>query len=59
MPVIRDPKLIDRARAYLARDDAVASEEDARSALENLVGFFELLLRWEAEDRDPRHGGQE
>lgn len=28
------------------------SEERARAALENLVGFFEVLIRWDREDRE-------
>jgi len=32
------------------------TEEDAREILDNLTGFFEILHRWDKEDKAKREG---
>lgn len=48
------PELIEQTISiFESRTGRVISEEDARQAVENISGFFQVLQEWaEAEDRD-------
>ena len=35
------------------------SDEDARAILENVKGFFTLLLEWETNEQQKKRGGQD
>lgn len=46
-------ELIDEARAvFQPQTDRQLSPEDGRQILENLVGFFSVLLEWDQRERE-------
>lgn len=50
-PMSRHPQedLAQRARHLLQQEGAQPSAEDAAEALDNLIGYFRLLLQWQTE----------
>lgn len=39
-------------RTWQSRVNASLSEEDARKIAENIAGYFEVLLEWEAREKE-------
>jgi hypothetical protein len=54
-----DDNLIDRTlEVWQPRNAQRLSDEDARAILENVKGFFTLLLEWETNEQQKQGGGQ-
>lgn len=54
-PVPANSPLIDSAmKFWQPRSQRPLSREDAREIVENITGFFSILLEWEAQDREGR-----
>ena len=52
--------LIDRTlEVWQPRNAQRLSDEDARAILENVKGFFTLLLEWETNEQQKKGGGQD
>ena len=52
--------LIDRTlEVWQPRNAQPLSDEDARAILENVKGFFTLLLEWEANEQQKKGGSQD
>ena len=52
--------LIDRTlEVWQPRNAHRLSDEDARAILENVKGFFTLLLEWEANEQQKKASGQD
>ena len=52
--------LIDRTlEVWQPRNAQRLSDEDARAILENVKGFFTLLLEWETNEQQKKAGGQD
>jgi hypothetical protein len=52
--------LIDRTlEVWQPRNAQRLSDEDARAILENVTGFFTLLLEWETNEQQEKGGGQD
>ena len=50
-----DDNLIERTlEVWQPRNDQRLSDEDARAILENVKGFFTLLLEWETSEQQER-----
>lgn len=57
-PVSSNSPFIDDTLAYWQPiSDRVLTREDAREIIENLSGFFAVLLEWDAEDRQRAASG--
>ena len=55
-----DDNLIERTlEVWQPRNDHRLSDEDARAILENVKGFFTLLLEWETSEQQEKSGGQD
>jgi hypothetical protein len=55
-----DDNLIDRTlEVWQPRNAQRLSDEDARAILENVKGFFTLLLEWETNEQQKQGGGQD
>ena len=55
-----DDNLIDRTlEVWQPRNANRLSDEDARAILENVKGFFTLLLEWETNEQQKKGGGQD
>jgi hypothetical protein len=55
-----EDNLIDRTiEVWQPRNDQRLSDEDARAILENVKGFFTLLLEWETNEQQKKGGGQD
>jgi hypothetical protein len=55
-----DDNLIERTlEVWQPRNDHRLSDEDARAILENVTGFFTLLLEWETSKQQEKGGGQD
>ena len=55
-----EDNLIDRTlEVWQPRNDQRLSDEDARAILENVTGFFTLLLEWETNEQQKKGGGQD
>jgi hypothetical protein len=55
-----EDNLIDRTlEVWQPRNAQPLSDEDARAILENVKGFFTLLLEWETNDQQEKCGGQD
>ena len=55
-----DDNLIDRTlEVWQPRNAQRLSDEDARAILENVKGFFTLLLEWETNEQQKKGGGQD
>ena len=55
-----EDNLIDRTlEVWQPRNAHRLSEEDARAILENVKGFFTLLLEWEADEQQKKGGSQD
>ena len=55
-----EDNLIDRTlEVWQPRNAQRLSDEDARAILENVKGFFTLLLEWETDDQQKKGGGQD
>jgi hypothetical protein len=53
-------QLIDRTlEVWQPRNAERLSDEDARAILENVKGFFTLLLEWETNEQQKKGGGQD
>ena len=51
---------IDRTlEVWQPRNAQRLSDEDARAILENVKGFFTLLLEWETNEQQKKAGGQD
>jgi hypothetical protein len=49
---------IEETRAFWqSRTDRVLTREDAREIIENMTGFFRVLLEWDRAKRSKPHGG--
>lgn len=54
-PVPANSPLIDSAIGFWQpRSPRPLAREDARQIVENMTGFFSILLEWEAQDREAR-----
>jgi hypothetical protein len=54
-----EDNLIDRTiEVWQPRNANRLSDEDARAILENVTGFFTLLLEWETNEQQKKSGGQ-
>ena len=52
--------LIDRTlEVWQPRNANRLSDQDARAILENVTGFFTLLLEWETSEQQKKGGGQD
>jgi hypothetical protein len=55
-----EDNLIDRTlEVWQPRNDDRLSDEDARAILENVKGFFTLLLEWETNEQQKKGGDQD
>ena len=55
-----EDNLIDRTlEVWQPRNGQRLSDEDARAILENVTGFFTLLLEWETNEQQKKSGGQD
>ena len=55
-----EDNLIDRTiEVWQPRSANRLSDEDARAILENVTGFFTLLLEWETNEQQEKGGGQD
>ena len=55
-----EDNLIDRTlELWQPRNAHRLSHEDARTILENVKGFFTLLLEWETNEQQKKDGGQD
>jgi hypothetical protein len=55
-----EDNLIDRTlEVWQPRNAQRLSDEDARAILENVKGFFTLLLEWETNEQEKEGGGQD
>ena len=55
-----DDNLIERTlEVWQPRNAQRLSDEDARAILENVEGFFTLLLEWETSEQQEKGGGQD
>ena len=55
-----DDNLIERTlEVWQPRNADRLSDEDARAILENVKGFFTLLLEWETNEQQKKGGGQD
>lgn len=55
-----EDNLIDRTlKVWQPRKAHRLSDEDARAILENVKGFFTLLLEWETNEQQKKGGGQD
>jgi hypothetical protein len=55
-----EDNLIDRTlEVWQPRNAQRLSDEDARAILENVTGFFTLLLEWETSEQQKKGGGQD
>jgi len=55
-----EDNLIDRTlEVWQPRNGQRLSDEDARAILENVTGFFTLLLEWETNQQQKKGGGQD
>jgi hypothetical protein len=55
-----EDNLIDRTlEVWQPRNAQRLSDEDARAILENVKGFFTLLLEWETNEQQKKGGGQD
>jgi hypothetical protein len=55
-----EDNLIDRTlEVWQPRNAERLSDEDARAILENVKGFFTLLLEWETNEQQKKAGGQD
>ena len=55
-----EDNLIDRTlEVWQPRNGQRLSDEDARAILENVTGFFTLLLEWEANEQQKKGGSQD
>ena len=55
-----EDNLIDRTiEVWQPRNANRLSDEDARAILENVKGFFTLLLEWETNEQQKKSGGQD
>jgi len=55
-----EDNLIDRTlEVWQPRNADRLSDEDARAILENVKGFFTLLLEWETNEQQKKGGGQD
>ena len=55
-----EDNLIDRTlEVWQPRNDQRLSDEDARAILENVKGFFTLLLEWETSEQEKKGGSQD
>ena len=55
-----EDNLIDRTiEVWQPRNANRLSDEDARAILENVTGFFSLLLEWETNEQQKKGGGQD
>ena len=55
-----EDNLIDRTlEVWQPRNAQRLSDEDARAILENVKGFFTLLLEWETIEQQKKGGGQD
>jgi hypothetical protein len=55
-----EDNLIDRTlEVWQPRNAQRLSDEDARAILENVKGFFALLLEWETNEQQKKAGGQD
>ena len=55
-----EDNLIDRTlEVWQPRNGQRLSDEDARAILENVTGFFTLLLEWETNEQQKKGGGQD
>ena len=55
-----DDNPIDRTlEVWQPRNANRLSDEDARAILENVKGFFTLLLEWETNEQQKKSGGQD
>ena len=55
-----EDNLIDRTlEVWQPRNAQRLSDEDARAILENVKGFFTLLLEWETNEQQKKDGGQD
>jgi len=55
-----EDNLIDRTlEVWQPRNAHRLSDEDARAILENVKGFFTLLLEWETNEQQKKGGGQD
>ena len=55
-----EDNLIDRTiEVWQPRNANRLSDEDARAILENVTGFFTLLLEWETSEQQEKGGGQD
>ena len=55
-----EDNLIDRTiEVWQPRNANRLSDEDARAILENVKGFFTLLLEWETNEQQIEGGGQD
>ena len=55
-----EDNLIDRTlEVWQPRNGQRLSDEDARAILENVEGFFTLLLEWETNEQQKKGGGQD
>ncbi len=55
-----EDNLIDRTlEVWQPRNARRLSDEDARAILENVKGFFTLLLEWETNEQQKKAGGQD
>ena len=55
-----EDNLIDRTiEVWQPRNANRLSDEDARAILENVKGFFTLLLEWETNEQQKKGGGQD
>ena len=55
-----EDNLIDRTlEVWQPRNGQRLSDEDARAILENVKGFFTLLLEWETNEQQKKGGGQD
>ena len=57
---LTEDNLIDRTiEVWQPRNANRLSDEDARAILENVKGFFTLLLEWETNEQQKKGGGQD
>jgi hypothetical protein len=55
-----EDNLIDRTLdVWQPRNAQPLTNEDARAILENVKGFFTLLLEWETNEQQKKSGGQD
>jgi hypothetical protein len=55
-----EDNLIDRTlEVWQPRNAQRLSDEDARAIIENVKGFFTLLLEWETNEQQKKAGGQD